>query len=157
MPVKPDYQAPEEKPLEVLPPDFYHCKIDDIESEVKDFGFKNPDGTPQPPTHQFIIKLVVVSGDMKGRKFITWVRDSLFPQTKTKAPTLPKLLKAITGKNFTVAQRSEVTADFMNSLIGSELRVSTVIEEDNKGQERSRVTGFAPVKGSAASTDQLAV
>lgn len=143
MPVNSNYQAPEEKPLEILPPNYYDCKIEDIEGEVKDFGFKNKDGSDQGPTHQFIIKLEVVSGPFKGRKMMTWVRDSLFPQNKSKAPTLPKLLKAITGKNFTVANRAEVTPDFINSLIGQELRVATTVEEDKTGQERTRVQAFA--------------
>lgn len=146
MPVKSDYQAPEEKPLELLPPNYYHVRIEDIEGEVKDFKFKNPDGSPQPPTHQFVIRFVVASGPYKGRKVMTWVRDSLFPQTKSKAPTLPKLLKAITGENFTVADRARVDPDFINGLITKELRISTDNVENKQGQEQTRVITFAPVE-----------
>lgn len=145
MPINPNYKSPEEKPLELLPPNYYQAVIEDIEAEVKDFGFKNPDGSPQEPTHQLVVRLKVTDGEFAGRKLICWIKDSLFPQTKSKNPTLPKFLKAVTGKPYTVSNRAEVSPEFMNSLIGRGVRVSTDNVENKKGQEQTRVIAFAPL------------
>lgn len=143
MPITADYKSPDEKVFEPLKPDYYTVKIMDIEGEVKPNKFKDDDGNPQPDVHQFKIVLETVDKE-PGRKLTVWVKDSLIISKKAKLPDvqLPVLLKAVTGREFGVGDRTQVTPDFLNSLIGSELRVATGLKKTADGKEFSSVLGF---------------
>lgn len=140
MPITPDYQSPIETPREALKPDYYTVKIVDIEGEVKPSPFKDDQGNPMPDVHQFKIKLETLDKE-PGRQLMTWVKDSLFVSKKAKNPglSLPALLKATTGRAFT---REELTSDFLNSLIGLELRVATTLVDRPDGTQMAKVMTF---------------
>lgn len=140
MPITPDYQSPIEAPREALKPDYYTVKIVDIEGEVRPSNYKDAEGNPMPDVHQLKIKLETIDKE-PGRMLMVWIKDSLFVGKKTKNPavTLPALLKAVAGREFT---REELTPDFLNSLIGAELRVGTSISEKKDGSQFADVIAF---------------
>lgn len=143
MPIASGYQSPEEKVFEPLKPDYYTVKIVDIEGEVKPNKFKDDKGNPQPDVHQFKISLETIDKE-PGRKLTAWVKDSLVTSKKAKRPDaiLPVLLHAVTGKTFGPQDRAVVTPDFLNSLIGSELRVATGLNKTADGSVFASVLGF---------------
>lgn len=133
-----------------LPADVYEVDIEDIDEEIKPSPWKNEDGSDQPDIHQFKIIMNVQDDPFNGRKIISWVRASLRTGTKSKRPTLPQFLLAVTGESFGTEDRSKITADFLNSLIGGKLRVSTQIEKaKNSDNEYTVVTSFLPSKRAA--------
>ena len=148
MPLPQDATLPEEKVYPVVKPDSYEVVIDDITEEIKPSMFKNPDGSPQADQHQYKIKFAIQDeGEYKDTWLSCWVNPSLRATTKSKRPTLPQLLLAITGKNFTPDNREEVTGAFLNSFIGAKLRVITQIEASKAtGKEYAVVVSFLPSK-----------
>lgn len=148
MPVQAGVTLPEEQQLPPLPNDVYCVQIADIEYEKKPSPFKNEDGSAQADTEQYKLKLAVTDvGQYLDRWVTCWVKASLRASTKSKRPTLPQFLFAVTGQNFGPDDRAKITADFMNSLIGSELRVTTVCEKSKDGsKEYAVVTSFLPIK-----------
>ena len=126
MPVDPTHAMPKDKEMIPIPPDMYTVEVGDCEYEIKPSPFKKADGTPQEDTRQYKLKLIVLDADeYRGRTLLAWVRESLVPSSKAKNPCLPEFLLAVTGQVFTAADFGKVTGEFMNSLIGSQLRVST--------------------------------
>lgn len=148
MPLSPTSVLPEEKAFPIIKPECYEVVLDDVEEEIKPSMFKNPDGSPQEDQHQYKIKLVIQDeGEFKDSWLYCWVRPSLRATTKSKRPTLPQLLLAITGKNFGPENRTEVTGEFMNSFIGASLRVTTqTVKSENTGKEYAVVVSFLPSK-----------
>jgi len=140
MPITSDYQSPVEAPREVLKPDYYTVKIVDIEGEVKPSPFKDAAGNAMPDVHQFKIKLETIDKE-PGRQLLTWVKDSVFVSKKAKNPglSLPALLKALTGRAYT---REELTPDFLNTLIGLEMRVATTVVDRPDGTQMAKVMTF---------------
>lgn len=138
----------EEKVYPVIPADVYECVITDVESETKPSMFRNPDGSEQEPQTQFKFKLTITEpGAHFDRWLYSWVRPSLRATTKSKRPTLPQLLLAVTGKNFSEENREEVTGAFINSFIGAKLRVTTQVEASKAtGKEYAVVVSFLPSK-----------
>lgn len=138
MPISADYQAPVEKIFLPLKPDYYAVKVMDIVFEIKPNKFKDKDGNVQPDVQQFKITLETLDKE-PGRRLMVWVNDALTVSKKAKRPEaiLPVFLQAILGRSFGPADRDQMTPDFINALIGSELRVSTGV----KGEYTS-VLGF---------------
>lgn len=128
MPITQDYQAPVEKVFLPLKPDYYSVKVTDIVFEIKPNKFKDKDGNAQPDVQQFKISLETLDKE-PGRRLMVWVNDSLVVSKKAKRPeaTLPVLLQAVHGRPFGSSDRAALTPDFINALIGAELRVSTGI------------------------------
>lgn len=150
MPIPAGSTLPEEPKMTPLPADVYEVDIEDIDEEIKPSPWKNEDGSDQPDIHQFKIIMNVQDDPFNGRKIISWVRASLRTGTKSKRPTLPQFLLAVTGESFGTEDRSKITADFLNSLIGGKLRVSTQIEKaKNSDNEYTVVTSFLPSKRAA--------
>lgn len=148
MPLLSNSTLPEEKVYPIVKADVYEVTINDVEEEVKPSIFKNPDGSAQPDQHQYKFKLEIQDeGGFKGSWLSCWVNPSLRATTKSKRPTLPQLLLAITGKNFTPDNRAEVTGEFINSFIGAKLRVTTqVVKSEGTGKEYAVVVSFLPSK-----------
>lgn len=127
MPIDPtSYAAPDEPVHQVLPANWYEAVIKDITYRVSDLPPQYVKEGQDPKSRQFIVQFDVIAPEKyKGVRLTSWINDSLLPQTKTKGkPILPKLLLAVTGQSFTAADRSKVTPEFMNTLIGQELRVN---------------------------------
>lgn len=129
MPVPTGSQLPEEPKFVPLPPDVYEVVIQDIEEEIKPSPFKNADGSNQEDSHQYKVTMVVQEDPFKDRKITAWVRASLRTGTKSKRPTLPQFLLAVTGQSFGQDDRDKVKGEFLNTLIGMRLRVATQVEK----------------------------
>lgn len=138
------YKAPKEPTRLLLEPNYYVVRLVDIQFQVKPSPFKDKDGNAKPDVQQF--KLTLCLPGKEEETFTAWVKDALFVGKNTKNPeaTLPKLLSAITGQQWKSEDRAKITPDFLNSLIGSEFRVSTVIESTEQGSQFTKVTGFFP-------------
>lgn len=148
MPVPQGSSLPPEAPFVPLPADVYEVKIEDIEEEIKPSPFKKPDGTPEEDSHQFKLTLLIQDEPFVNRKITCWVRASLRDSTKSKYPTLPKLLLAVTGQQFGLDDRDKITGEFLNTLIGSKLRITTVNEagKQDPSKEFPRVISFLATK-----------
>jgi hypothetical protein len=148
MPVPQGSALPPEAPYVPLPADVYEVKIDDIEEEIKPSPFKKPDGTPEEDSHQYKLKLAIQDEPFVGKFITCWVRASLRPAGKSKYPTLPQLLLAVTGKEFGLDDREKVNGEFLNTLIGSQLRITTINEAGKQDPSKSfpRVTSFLATK-----------
>lgn len=146
--IDPKHVPPEEPVFPTLPPEVYTVEIEDLEIDRKPDTYKkpNPDGT-QPEREQYVIKFKVLDPpEFKDRLLRAWVNTTLRVSTKSKRPGLAQFLKAVTGKDWTIEDREKLTGDFMNTLIGSKLRVSTQIETSKTGKEFSSVTSYLPVR-----------
>lgn len=121
--------------MQVLPANWYKAIIKDITYRVSELPAKYVKEGQDPTTRQFLVTFETVAPDKyKGVRLMAWINDSLLPQAKVKGkPILPKLLFAVTGQNFTVQDRPKVTPDFMNTLIGAELRVNVEPEVKDTG------------------------
>ena len=147
MPINPGHVPPEEPKFPTLPPDMYAVEIEDIELDIKPNSFKKSadDGQPEERQQYKVSFKVTDPADFKDRKLMAWINTSLRISTKAKRPGLAQFLKAVTNKDFTVDDREKLTGDFMNTLIGSKLRVSIQTEKNKAGKEFPAVVGyFAP-------------
>ena len=144
MPIPSGHIPPEESKFPVLPAEVYTVVIDDIELDIKPNTFKKDENDGQPETReQYKLKLRVLDPvEYADRLIMCWVSTSLRTSTKSKRPGLPAFLRVVTGKEFGVEDREKVTGDFMNTLIGSKLRVATQIEKSKSGAEFAAVTGY---------------
>lgn len=144
MPVQSGHVPAEEPKFPTLPAEVYNVVIEDVELDVKPNAFKKTPEDGQPETReQYKLKMrVTAPAEYADRLINCWVSTSLRVSTKSKRPGLPAFLKAVTGQDFTVEDRLKVTGDFMNSLIGSKLRVATQVEKSKTGTEFPAVTGF---------------
>lgn len=136
MPIdKTSYAPPDEPVMQVLPANWYPAIIKDITYRVSELPAKYVKEGQDPITRQFIVTFETIAPEKyKGVRLMCWINDSLLPQMKVKGkPTLPKLLLAVTGQNFAVPDRAKVTPDFMNTLIGTELRVNVEPEVKDTG------------------------
>lgn len=151
MPVPQGSALPPEAPYVPLPADVYEVKIDDIEEEIKPSPFKKADGTPEEDSHQYKLKLAIQDEPFVGKFITCWVRASLRSSTKSKYPTLPDLLLAVTNQTFGLDDREKITGEFLNTLIGSKLRISTKNEagKQDPSKEFPRVMSFLPSKQKA--------
>lgn len=139
MPIPSGTKMPEEKVYESIEPDVYEAVIDDIEYEVKPSPFKNEDGSAQEDIHQYKVKFCIKEGKYNDRWVSAWLRCSLRKSTKSKRPTLPQFLKAVTGQDFGPEDHEKVDGDFMNSLIGSKVRITTTNEMSKDGSKEYTV------------------
>lgn len=148
MPVPSTSRVGEDKSYPTIPPDVYTVEITDIVEEMKPSPWKNEDGSDQPDIHQYIVKLSITDeGPYLDRWLNAWLRVSLRASTKSKRPTLPQFLHAVTGQTFGPDDRDKVTGDFINTLIGMSVRVTTQNEvSKSTGTEFASVTTFLPVK-----------
>lgn len=144
MPVSSNYVPPEERSNEPLKPNYYLVKIKDIEDQTKENKFfKEGDPESAKMRRQFEVKLDVIDEKAPaGVMLRVWMNDSLFIGKNTKPTNLVNFLKAVTGKVFQKADKATLTTEFWNSMIGSEFRVSTGIEEKDS-VEYTSITGFA--------------
>lgn len=120
------YAPPDEPVQQVLPANWYAAVIKDITYRVSDLPPQYVKEGQDPKSRQFIVQFETIAPEKyKGVRLMCWMNDSLLPQTKVKGkPILPKLLLAATGQTFTVQDRAKLTPEFMNTLIGTELRVN---------------------------------
>lgn len=148
MPVSTGHTMPKEESLPPIDNDVYNVEITDIEYEVKPSPFKKKDGTPEEDSRQYKVKLTIKeAGAFEGRFLMLWLRESLRASTKAKGPTLPAFLLAVTGETFGPDDHEKITADFMNALIGSQLRVTTELEASKDGsKEYAKVKSCLAVK-----------
>mgnify|MGYP007083422298 FL=1 len=147
MPVGSNYVMPKQHETAPLPPDTYTIEIKNIEFKIKTSPFKDENGNPQPDSRQYQIEFAVADeGECQGRTFRTWVNETLRVSTKAKNPTLVEFLKAVTGQDFTVADHEKVTGEFLDSLIGSMLRVNTKVHESTSGAKSTKVSAFLPLR-----------
>jgi len=149
MPINPGHVPPEETKFPTLPPEVYTVEIEDLEIDVKPDSFQKPgpDGV-QPTREQYVVKFKVLDpAEFKDRLLRAWINPTLRVSTKSKRPGLAQFLKAVTGKDWTMDDREKLTGDFMNTLIGSKLRVSTQIEVSKSGKEFSAVTSYLQARG----------
>lgn len=144
MPIQPGHVPPEEPKFPNLPDDVYTAEIEDIELDVKPDSFQKPDENGvQPTREQYMVKFKVVEpSEHKGRQFRSWINTTLRVSTKAKRPGLAQFLKAVTGREWTIDDREKLTGEFMNTLIGSKLRVSLILEVSKSGKEFSAVTSY---------------
>lgn len=144
MPINPAHVPKEEAKFPVLPDDVYSVEIEDIELDVKPDKFAKPDENGViPDREQYCVKFKVLEpAEHKDRQIRSWLNTTLRVSTKSKRPGLAQFLKAVTGKEFGVDDREKLTGDFMNSLIGSKLRVSVILEVNKSGNEFSAVTSY---------------
>ncbi len=146
MPLLPNASLPEEKVFPTITPNAYLADILDIESETRPSTFKNPDGSAQGDQTQYKVKFAIKSPGAFFDSWISaWVNPSLRSSTKSKRPTLPQLILAATGQSFTEADRAKVTGDFLNTLIGTQLRIVTQAEPNKMtGKVYAVITTFLP-------------
>jgi hypothetical protein len=144
MPVSPSHVPKEEQKFPPLPNEVYSVVIDDIEVDSKPDQFAKPDADGTVPLReQYKMKLRVYDpAEYNDRLILCWVSTTLRASTKSKRPGLASFLKVVTGKDWGVEDREKVTGDFMNTLIGSKLRVTTQIEKSKTGAEYAAVVGF---------------
>jgi len=137
------YTPPAEPIRQVLPENYYAVEITDVTTQVAENKYK-----PEEPRQQFVVDMKVLDGKFKDTEVRAWMDDSLLPQAKKKYPdaTLPKLLKAVTGKTFTVADRAQVTPDFINTLIGQKVRINAKPDMSPEGKERTQVVSFTQLE-----------
>lgn len=138
------YTVPNEPVRQVLPENYYVVEITDVTTQVVENKFK-----PEEPRQQLVVDLKVLDdGKYKDTEVRAWMDDSLLPQAKKKFPdaTLPKLLKAVTGKVFTVADRAQVTPEFFNTLIGQKVRINAKPYTTAEGKERTQVVSFTQLE-----------
>lgn len=148
MPVPSNVCVPEDNIKPPVPSDVYNVIVEDIEHEIKPSRFKKQDGSPEEDENQYKIKFSITDeGEYKDRWILAWVRNSLRPSPKSKRPSLSKFLLAITKENFGPERKAEVTGDFMNSMIGMQLRVTTNIEKSkDESKEYAVVASFLASK-----------
>lgn len=148
MPIDPgSYTPPKERVMQVLEENYYVVEITDVTTQETEDGFH-----PGEKRQQIVVDMKVLDeGKFKDAEVRAWMDDSLTAQTKKKYPnaTLPKLLLAVTGKQFTPAERPEVTPEFLNSLIGSKVRINAAPFMTSLGKERTQVTSFSPAPATA--------
>lgn len=139
---------PKDETFKVLPADVYNVAIVDVEYEVKPSPYKNEDGSAKPDTRQYKLRFEVQDeGEFKGQTVLAWIRESLLPPGKNaKNPTLGEFLKVVTGQNFGPEENEKVTGEFMNSLIGSKLRVTTKVESREDGREFTKIVNYMVAK-----------
>lgn len=148
MPLPTGTTLPEEKSYPVVPADCWEVVIEDIISETKPSVFTKPDGTPQDPQTQYKVTLKITdAGEQVDRLLFAWIRPSLQASTKSKRPTLAQFLLAVTGKSFGPEDKDQVTGEFLNSVIGSRLRVTTQVEKAKTSDTLyAVVAAFLPTK-----------
>lgn len=148
MPVDSGHKMPKDEAFKVLPADVYNVSVADVEYEIKPSPFKNEDGSTKPDTRQYKFKFLVEDeGEFKGQSILAWIRESLLPPSKnSKNPTLPEFLKVVTGEKFGADDNEKVSGEFMNSLVGSKLRVTTKVEAREDGREFTKVVSYMAVK-----------
>ena len=148
MPVDPLHTMPKEKIFDPLPADQYTVEVSDVEHEVKANPFKK-DGDKQPDEmrqYKFTF-LVLDDGEFRGREILAWIKESLITSSKAKNPGLPEFLNAVTGEVFTPNDNEKVNGNFINSLIGSQVRVQTKVQPSKDGTKQfTKVVSYLPVK-----------
>lgn len=144
MPIQSEHVPKEEPVFPTLPAEVYLVEIDDIDLDVKPDSYHKPkEGEAQQMREQYVVKFKVLDPpEFKDRLLRSWINTTLRISTKAKRPGLTQFLKAVTGKDWTIDDRTKLTGDFMNSLIGSKLRVSTQIEVSKAGKEFSAIATY---------------
>lgn len=139
---------PKEESLPPIENDVYTVEVKDIEFERKPSPFKKKDGSPEEDTRQYKVTLAIKdAGAYEGRTLMMWLRESLRASTKAKGPTLAAFLLAATGETFGPDDHEKITADFLNSVIGSSIRVTTEKEKSKDGtKEYAKVKSCLAVK-----------
>lgn len=135
MPLDKNYTPPAEKMRPLIPENYYNAVIEDIGYSEKEDGFH-----PGEIRKQFEVKFKITDeGKAKDATLLLWIDDSLLPQTKKKRPTLPEFLNLLTGNAYGLQDRVKLTPDFVNSLIGSAMRIQVIKETNTTGMERNKV------------------
>jgi hypothetical protein len=155
MPVPSGSVLPDEPVFATIPPDVYEVEIVDIEEEIKPSTFthdvKHEDGSvtkeQNADTHQYKVKFAIKDpGQWFDRWISVWINQSLRP-AKSGRPSLIGLLYAVTGRSFGPENKDEITGDFINSLMGSKLRITTTLETNAVTKKVfHKVTSFMPSK-----------
>lgn len=158
MPVKQGttVEAAKGKNFEPLPADVYPVQILDIEER---------EGTKWQSTEvevQINVKFAVIEeGPHYGR--LLWATCSPKIAGGSKQSKLYQVIVAATGKEFTKDELQKaheiVTPDFLNSMIGAQLRVAVIVtdKQDGSGGKSNKINTYMPKKGDLPEYDESKV
>lgn len=158
MPVKQgtSVEATKGKNFEPLPADVYPVQILDIEER---------EGTKWQSTEvevQINVKFVVLEEGPHYGRFL-WATCSPKIAGGSKQSKLYQVIVAATGKEFTKDELQKaheiVTADFLNSMIGAQLRVAVIVtdKQDGSGGKSNKINTYMPKKGDLPEYDESKV
>lgn len=133
MPIAENFVPPEVQSFGPIPAGIYDVEIADVEYEEKESPFKNPKTGELKMSQRYIVTFKVLEGDQKDTTFRSFLNANLKPPKEATKPSFAKLLKAVTGEEWTLARSSEITPALLNSLIGSKLKVVTDVQQKKDG------------------------
>lgn len=140
MPIQSGYVAPKAPEFPLLPADVYAVEIADVEAEVKPNPFKNEEDTREE-LHQYKFSLKFLEEGLVDRKLSFWTNTHA--GATRKGVGLADLLKILMDK---VPTPAEITPEFINTLIGSKLRVTVTHRESKTGKISAVVSAFLKPK-----------
>ena len=131
-----DFKVEKKEAMEytTLPEDVYQVELLDIKSEVKPtYDTRNkPDEEKEFETvfnFQFVLLDGIEEGkSLRGRNlFANFVPTYLYISGKKGKNSLYKITEALLGHELTLKEEAEIDGEFLNSLIGKQMRVGTII------------------------------
>lgn len=136
-------EASSAKSYPPIPADVYQAQILDIEKR-QEKAYQSEE-LEDRLNFTFVI---VEDGPYYGRRFWRSMAPKLVGGTKQS--NLYAFLAVLTGKAFTKEECAKakdiVTADYLNGLVGKQVRLSVSSKVGEDGVERNRVSAFLPVK-----------
>lgn len=148
-------EASKGKKFDPMPADVYSVEILDVEER---------EGTKYQSSEvevQISVKFVILDEGQYYGRFL-WATCSPKISGGTKQSKLYQVIHAATGMEFTKEQFQKageiVTPDFLNSMIGSQLRLSVTVADKQDGSGKTnKVIGYLPKKADLPAYDEKKV
>ena len=142
MPIESSFQMPksEKKEFVAIEADVYESSVKEIENKIS--FYKNDDGTDKEILN---FTFEVSEGQHKGRRLWKEVSPYCFYGAKG-ASVLLTIVNAIEKRDLTPEETDGIGADYINSLIGKNIRLTVSKEPGKDGTPKNKVKGFLPSK-----------
>lgn len=130
-----------------IPSNIYQVELLDVNLEEKP-AYKQPEKIENVYSFQFVLLAGKDKdgGSLRGRNIWANFVPSYFYIGKNGKNNLYKIVEGLLGRELTIEEEASMSSDFINSLIGKQVRILVDNKPNKEGKVYSRIENYLPIE-----------